>query len=138
METKHRERQSRAPRKPAPLKRRRNQPTKPRQAASDVVYLPPQHFSRNRLILQLATVAAVVLALLLGVSVFFKVQDHAVSGCDKYTAEQIWSASGIREGENLLTIDIPKAAARIMQELPYVATVRIGVELPNKVNIEVV
>lgn len=138
METKHRERQSRPQRKPAPANRRRKQQAKPRQASSDVVYLPPQHFSRNRLILQLVTVAAVVLALLLGVSVFFKVQDHAISGCEKYSAEQIWSASGIRDGENLLTIDIPRAAARIMQELPYIASVRIGVELPNKVNIEVV
>ena len=138
MDTKHRERQTQTRRKPAHVKRRRTQPAKQESTSPEVVYLPAQHFSRNRLILRLVTVAAVVVALLLGISVFFKVENHSVSGCDKYSAEQIWEASGIKNGENLLTIGIPQAAARIMEELPYIESVRIGIKLPNTVYIEVV
>ena len=57
--------QKRSARKPASEKL--EQP----QFGADVVYLPPKPFSRNRLILQLATVAAVVIALVLCLSLFF-------------------------------------------------------------------
>ena len=138
MDRKHSQRQPQTRRKPAPAKPRRTQPVKQEPTSPEVVYLPAQHFSRNRLILRLVTVAAVVVALLLGISVFFKVENHSISGCDKYSAEQIWEASGIRDGDNLLTIGIPQAAARIMEELPYIESVRIGIKLPNTVYIEVV
>ena len=53
---------------------RRKAAKKPEKKASqEVVYLPPKPFNRNRLLLHLATVTAVVIALLLGVSLFFKV-----------------------------------------------------------------
>ena len=140
MDTKHRERQPQTRRRSNPTPGRRAQPVKQERPSADVVYLPAQHFSRNRLILVLVTVAAVVVALLLGISVFFNVdaEKYSVSGCDKYTPAQIWEASGIRDGENLLTIGIPQAAARIMKELPYIQSVRIGIKLPDKVYIEVV
>lgn len=138
MDTNQRERKTRAPRKAPPVKRRKNQPEKEENSSPDVVYQPAQHFSRNRLILHLVTVAAVVVAILLGISVFFNVENYSVSGCDKYSVEQIWEASGIRQGENLLTLGIPQASARIMEKLPYIASVRIGIKLPNTVYIEVV
>lgn len=116
--------------------RQKPQPT-PR-VSPDVVYLPPQPFNRNRLILNLATMAAVVLALVLGVSVFFKVENVCVSGNVKYTAWDIRQASGIRQGENLLTFSIPRTSGKIISALPYVEEVRIGIKLPNTVNIEIV
>lgn len=139
MDTKERQRQPqrRASTGTASATRRR-QSTKPAQEQQDVVYLPAQRFSRNRLILQLVTVAAVVIALLLGISVFFKVETIMVSGNVKYTAWDVSNASGIKEGENLLTFGIPQAVARIQAALPYVEDVRIGIKLPNTVNIEIV
>ena len=63
------------------------QPAKPvAKEQQEVVYLPAQRFSRNRLILQLVSVAAVVVALILGISVFFKVETIQVSGNVKYSA----------------------------------------------------
>ena len=140
METKNREKEQRARRKPAPVKRRKASQPKKEQATPEVVYQPAMHFNRNRLILHIVTIAAVVVVLLLSVSIFFHVdaEKYSVSGCDKYSPEQIWEASGIQDGENLLTIGIPQAAARIMEELPYVASVRIGIKLPDMVYIEVV
>ena len=112
--------------------------TEAKKPVQDVVYLAPKPFNRNRLILHLATMVAVVIALVLGLSVFFKVDHIYVSGCGKYTAYEISEASGIRRGDNLLTFSKEKAAARIMEEFQYVKSVRIGLKLPDTVNIEIV
>ncbi len=103
----------------------------------DVVYTQPGPFNRNRFLLQLATVVAVVLALLFGMSIFFKVKTVTVTGMSKYTAWDIREASGIQEGENLLTISEPKLSSNIRSRLPYVDTVRIGIKLPDTVKIEI-
>lgn len=108
---------------------------KQRRTAPDVVYTPAKPFSRNRFLLQLATVAAVVIAITLGISIFFKVEVITVSGNDKYSAWVIREASGIQDGDNLLTFSQPRASSRILSELPYVKDARIGIKLPNTVNI---
>lgn len=108
-----------------------------RKSASDVVYTQPKVFQRNRFLLHLATVAAVVLALTLGMSIFFKVETVAVAGTQKYTPWDIRQASGIQEGENLLTLNEAMVAGKIKTQLPYVDTVRLGIKLPDTVNIEI-
>ena len=102
----------------------------------DVVYMPPKPFMRNRLLLRLASVAAIVLALVLAMSVFFRVEHIHVSGMDQYTAWDISEASGIEKGESLFSLGLPSAAAKI-KTLPYVKDVRIGIKLPNMVMIEI-
>ena len=102
----------------------------------DVVYLPPKPLSRTKLLLRLTTVAAIVIALVLAMSVFFKVENIEVSGVQKYTAWDISEASGIREGDHLMSFGIAGAAAKI-KTLPYVRDVRIGIKLPNTVLINV-
>lgn len=122
----------------AGTRRRRTEKTeKKRSIAQDVVYLPPKPFSRNRLLLRLASVVAVVLALVLGISVFFKVESVMVSGNQKYSADAILEASGIRMGDNLLTFSRAKAGGKIIGTLPFVENVRFGIKLPGTVNIEI-
>ena len=100
-----------------------------------VIYTAPQPFNRNRLLVQLLTVVAVVVALIMGLSVFFKVKTITVSGAQKHSAWAVRDASGIQEGDNLLTFSIPRASGQIMAELSYVDKVRIGIKLPDTVNI---
>lgn len=100
-----------------------------------VIYTAPQPFNRNRLFIQLLTVTAVVLALIMALSVFFKVETITVSGADKYSAWTVREASGIQEGDNLLTFSIPRASGQIIAKLSYVDKVRIGIKLPDTVNI---
>lgn len=107
------------------------------ESMQDVVYMQPQPFRRNRFLLQLITIAAVVLAVVLALSVFFKVENIEVSGVEKYTAWDIREASGLKKGDNLMTFSRPGAAARILEKLPYVGDVRIGIRLPNTVLIQV-
>lgn len=112
--------------------------TKTKRPTPEVVYTPARPFSRNRFLLKLLTVVAVVIAIVFGTSIFFKVDTFVVSGANKYTPWQIREASGIREGDNLLTFGVPAACGKIKTALPYVEDVRIGIELPDTVHIEIV
>ena len=109
-----------------------------REPLPEVVYTPPKQFNRNRFLLQLVTMVAVVLALTFVFSIFFKVKTITVSGTVKYDVWTVREASGIQEGEGLLTFGQAKAAGKIKTALPYVKSVRIGIKLPDTVNIEIV
>jgi len=131
-------RQTAAAAKRRPVKKEEPKSTaKTVHLSADVVYLSPKPFNRNRLVLRLVTVVAVVLAVVLGLSVFFKVEVIEVSGFDKYTVLEVQDASGIKEGDHLLTFGRTKAAGKIISALPYVKTARIGIKLPNTVKIEI-
>ena len=102
----------------------------------DVVYTQPKPFRRDRFLLHMVTVVAVVLALVLGMAIFFKVKEVRVSGTDKYSAWDVKEASGIQDGDHLLTLSKAKIGGRIIKQLPYVKSVRIGIKLPDTINIE--
>ena len=124
--------------KPAVTAEKRRPPKKEEpKISADVVYLPPKPFNRSRLALHLVTVIAVVLAVVLGLSVFFKVEVIEVSGTDKYTVQEVQDASGIKTGDHLLTFGRTKAAGKIISALPYIKSARIGIKLPNTVKIEI-
>ncbi len=124
--------------KPAAAAAKRQPPKKEEpKISADVVYLPPKPFNRSRLALHLITVIAVVLAVVLGLSVFFKVEVIEVSGTDKYTVQEVQDASGIKTGDHLLTFGRTKAAGKIISALPYIKSARIGIKLPNTVKIEI-
>lgn len=108
-----------------------------KRVESQVVYTPPKTFSKFRLLLGLVSVAAIVLALTLGMSIFFKVENIHVSGMQKYSAWDIREASGIQEGDNLMTLGKARVSGKIIAQLPYVDQVRIGIKLPDTVNIEI-
>lgn len=115
-------------------KRRRRQS---RFSTPAVIYTQPAAFNRDRLIVQLISVLTVVVALMLGLSVFFKVGRITVSGAEVYQPWSVVEASGISKGENLLTLSRARATSQILANLPYVKTVRIGIKLPDTVNIEI-
>ena len=116
----------------------RRRPTQQRPSP-DVVYVQPVPFNRTRFILSLLIVVAVVLAVIFGMSIFFKVDADKimVSGIEKYSAWQIREASGIKDGENLLSISEPRISSNIESALPYVNKVRVGIKLPDTVKIEI-
>lgn len=126
------------PQKAPHAKPRKNAPVQePVRVTPEVVYLAPKPFSRNRLILRLATVVAVVFALMIGLSLFFKVENIRVSGCEQYTAYQIQQASGVNVGDQLLTFSRARVSGKIISAFPYVKNVRIGISLPDTVYIEI-
>lgn len=116
----------------------RRRPTRNRPSP-DVVYVQPAPFNKTRFILCLLIVVAVVLAVIFGMSIFFKVDADkiSVSGTEKYTPWQIREASGIKDGENLMSINEPRISSAIREALPYVNKVRVGIKLPDTVKIEI-
>lgn len=76
-------------------------------------------------------------ALVLGMSVFFKVSKITVEGSSMYTPEEIIEASGIEEGDYLFFVNRFTAASRIHAKLPYVDDVRVARMLPSYVTITI-
>lgn len=116
--------------RPAAPKRRRRKSNAP-----DVVYTAATPFSRGRLLTGLLSVVAVVLAVVFGITIFFHVDTVTVSGAEKYDEWTIREASGIQNGDNLLLLSDAEIAGNITTKLPYVKSVRVGIKLPNTVNI---
>lgn len=81
----------------------------------------------------LITAVAIVLAM----SVFFKISRVDVAGAETYSNEEIIEASGIEVGENLFFVDRFEAASRIFASLPYIDKVTVERQLPNHVLITV-
>ena len=102
-----------------------------------VIYTQPMSFNSRRLAVQLTTILAVVLALVLGMSVFFRVEEIYVVGANVYSDWTVREESGINIGENLLTFGRTKASGKIIANLPYVKSARIGIKLPDTVIIEI-
>jgi len=142
--------------RPVTTETRRRRPAR----GPEVVYTQPAPFNKRRFFLHLATAIAIVLALVLGMSIFFKVDKEkievsrsnasktdtsgsavdeiAVSGTKHYTVEQIVKASGIADGDNLLTLSKAQISGKILAQLPYVESVRVGIRLPDTVLLEIV
>lgn len=87
----------------------------------------------------LGSLSAIIIcaALVLGISVFFRVSNFEVSGATHYTESQIIEASGIKEGSNLVFLNRAAVESRITGELVYAAMVTVSRRLPNTVVIEV-
>ena len=83
----------------------------------------------RRLIVILAVAAAVILTLTL----FFRVKHIDIRGNQYYTAEDIVAVCGVAEGDNLLTLSRGAIAGNIMANCEYVATVQVSHVLPNRV-----
>lgn len=101
------------------------------------IYTQPISFNSRRLAIQMITILAVVLALVLGMSAFFKVEQVGVVGAHVYDEYTILQESGIKKGDSLLTFGRTKASGKIIANLPYVKSARIGIKLPDTVIIEI-
>lgn len=108
-----------------------------REEKIQIQYTPAKPFNRTRFLLHLITVVAVVLAVLLGMSIFFKTRQVMVSGAEKYSAWEVKEAAGIQDNDSLLGLSEAKISVRIRQALPYVGDVRVGIKLPDTVIISI-
>lgn len=114
---------------------RRSTKSKRQSSEQQIQYTQPKPFFRNRLIVQLLSIAAVVLALTMGISIFFKVDTVLVTGAAKHNPHTIVQASGLQPGDSLLFFGRARAAGKIKTALPYVDTVRFELKLPGTVNV---
>lgn len=110
-----------------------------RKPKKDVVYTQAKPFNRNRFLLQLAITFAVAVAVLAGMTIFFKVEEVQVAGAVRYDAYKICEDSGIEIGDSMVTLNKRQIDARIRQkpENAYISTIRINRKLPGTVVISI-
>lgn len=108
-----------------------------RKKRPEVAYTQPVPVNLNQMLMKILIVIAVVVAITLGLSVFFKVEKVVVHGNKAYNAYTVQEEAGIEIGSNLLSLNNTRACGKIMAALPYVDNVRIGIKLPDTVNIYV-
>ena len=144
--TRHRRRPAAAGKKPdtrkRPAPRRRvKQPQRrikaPREDIPEAVYTMPKPLPKGKFLMRMVSVVAVVLALVVALSIFFRVDTVTVLGAEKYTPWMVREASGIEDGDGLLTLSKARAAGKIKSALPYVDQVKIIRQLPSTVQIEI-
>ena len=95
--------------------------------------------SRRRFapLFKLLCVAAVVVALTFGATVFFQVETIVVSGNSRYTQEEIIAAVGVQEGDNLFRMNKFQLIEQAEARLPYLEDVVIRRSLPSTLLITV-
>ena len=83
------------------------------------------------------SVLVILAAVIGGCIVFFKVDTIHVEGNERYTADQIVEAAGVRQGDNMYLLNKFKMIDQIKEKLTYVDDVTIRRKLPNTLNITV-
>ena len=86
---------------------------------------------------KLLCVVGVILALTVGATVFFRVEQVTVSGNQRYTQEEIIAASGIQLGDNLYSLNKVRIDRNLRTTLPYIGELTINRSLPSTVVITV-
>lgn len=86
---------------------------------------------------KLLSMVVICVALVLALTLFFRVDTIKISGQQRYTDEQVREASGIQMGDNLFLLNKYDAAGNIVEALPYIEDTRINRELPSTLMIQV-
>ncbi len=97
---------------------------------------------RNRgrfsVLYKLLSILIILAAIVAGCIIFFRVNTMVVSGNSRYSQEEILSASQVKQGDNLFTLNKYLIARNILTSLPYVDEVSISRKLPDTLIFEVV
>ena len=93
--------------------------------------------SRFGFLLKVLCVLTVLVALTVGATVFFRVEQVVVSGNSRYTQEDVVAATGIQLGDNLYRMNKFQINQEVRQALPYVNELNIVRKLPNTILITV-
>lgn len=76
-------------------------------------------------------------AIVVALTLFFRVDTIVVTGQERYTEQEILDATGIENGDNLYLLNKNDVASRMVASLPYLKSVRINRKLLDTLLIEV-
>ena len=80
---------------------------------------------------------AIGAAVVLSITVLFRINTIQVTGQSRYTEQEIVQMSGIKVGENLFLADTATAKQQIEEKLPYIGRAKVSRRLPAKILITV-
>lgn len=86
---------------------------------------------------KLLSILIICTAIIVALTLFFRVDTIVVSGQERYTSQEIQDATGIAQGDNLFLLNKYDVAQNIVKALPYVEEIRISRKLPDTLLIEV-
>lgn len=86
---------------------------------------------------KLLTVLVICAVIVVALTMFFKVQTITVEGGRRYTEEEIVAASGVTVGDNLFLLNKHDIARRLVEQLPYIETVKPDRQPPGTLLISV-
>lgn len=86
---------------------------------------------------RLVIMAGVVVAVILSMVIFFRVETVEIRGNSYYSREEILEVCGVAEGDHLLTLPRGEIAGNIRANLRYVESMKISRQLPNTLIIEI-
>ena len=94
---------------------------------------------RSRLgkVIQFLFVVALLVAMTVGATVFFQVEQVEVSGNARYTQEEIVACTGIKVGDNLFRMNKFAIQDHVKEEMPYIEDILIRRKLPSTITVAV-
>lgn len=92
---------------------------------------------KNGFVYRLLSFIIICVVLVMASIVFFKANVIEITGCQRYTQEEIAQAAGVSKGDNLFLLNKFSMANRIFKQLPYVDEVQISRRLPDTLEIQV-
>ena len=94
---------------------------------------------RSRLgkVIQFLFVVALLGAMTVGATVFFRVEQVEVSGNARYTQEEIVACTGIKPGDNLFRMNKFAIQDHVKEEMPYIEDILIRRRLPSTITVAV-
>ena len=100
-----------------------------------------KHAKRRRgsfgILYKLLSVLLICTAIIVAMTLFFRVDEIVVTGQRRYTAEEIQEASGVELGSNLYLLNKYDIVRAIGAKLPYIEDIRVNRKLPDTLLIEV-
>lgn len=79
----------------------------------------------------------ILVALVMAMTVFFRVHHITVQGNTRNSQEEILEAAGIQTGDNLFFVDLDAAGDRVLLQFPYLREVKLSRVLPDKIQMTV-
>ena len=86
---------------------------------------------------KLLSTLAICAVIIAAVTLFFRVNNVVVTGQQRYTAEEITAATGVEMGDNLYLMDKNSIVDGLLEQLPYIESIRISRKLPDTLMVEV-
>lgn len=75
---------------------------------------------------------------ILSLTVFFRIEEIAVTGITKYAVEEIIEKSGVKKGDNLFRASEKKISERLREAYPYVQKVKLRRTFPPKLTLQII
>lgn len=119
------------------MSKNRTPPSTGRNSASAARRRERQKKMQMRLYIIVIILVVAVIFVILAFNVFFNIQNFQVEGSSNYTADEIFKASGITVGDNMLRENIEKCSENITSSLIYIESAEVRKIYPSTIKITV-